>query len=121
MNRLSAARGKNERKGAEVQRGKGAKSLFLSFAPLPLCHCPLGPFFPIHIRQPCQRQLQCMRAVATVTLSFQCNVELMRQRETRKAKPHSFGFVQGNTHVLDEVFYKETWVKIVIDDARSEI
>ncbi len=62
-----------------------------------------------------------MGPVTTMSLSLKRQVKLVRQRQAGHRQPHSLGFFQSNSHVLDEVLDEESGIEISLDDPRSKV
>ena len=73
----------------------------------------LLPRQPIDVRHLRQRKLQCLRAVAGVTVGDQREIQLLGQRQPRQAKAQSPRFGQRDAHVLDEMLDEEAGGEIV--------
>ena len=66
-------------------------------------------------------EFEGMRAVAGVPLSGDGQIELVGEREARQRQAQSSGFIEGNSHVFDEVLDEEAGVEVARDDSRAEI
>ena len=67
------------------------------------------------------RQQQRLRAHLLVSLRLHRDVQLVGERESRQAQIHPLGFVQSDSHVLNEVLHEEAGIEVALDHARAQI
>ena len=77
-----------------------------------------SPLYSVH-RLQCQSQGMC--AEPAVALGLNGQVELVGEGESGQAEVHSFGFVESDAHVFDEVLDKKSRVKITVHDTWAEV
>ena len=62
-----------------------------------------------------------MSTSLTVTLGLHCYVELVDKSEAREGDVHALRFIEGDAHVLDEVFNEKSGVEVSFKHARREV
>ena len=48
-------------------------------------------------------------------------VELMYRRETRQYEPYTFGFLQREAHIFDEVLDEKSRIEVALKNTRTEM
>jgi hypothetical protein len=62
-----------------------------------------------------------MCAESAVALGLHGQVELMCEGESGQAEVHAFGFVEGDSHIFDEVLDEKAWIEITIYDTWAKV
>ena len=68
----------------------------------------------VDLREVFKREHQRVGSATAMPERLDGLVELVHQRETGQYEPHTSRFLQRETHVLDEMLDKESWVKVAL-------